>query len=97
MSVRTVDVIEDALAYADFSNSDIEAALKKHIKQLSDDLDQVGYEPSTDTEISEVELEDALNEADEASEDLEAVLEDAAASGGVDDDEEDETDGDSDA
>jgi len=96
MSVRTVDLIEDALAYADFSNTDIEASLKKHVKQLSDDLDQVGYEPSTDTETTEVELENALNEADEASEDLEAVLEDAAASGGADD-EEDETDGDSDA
>ena len=77
MSVKTTSLIEQALAYAKFSDPDLEKATLQLVKQLGEDLFESGYEASSDMENTERALEDYLNTIDEARENLSAAIKDS--------------------
>jgi S-adenosylmethionine synthetase len=59
-----------------FINDDVvKSALVDYLSQLDDDLQEVGFEPSIDTENKESELNDALNELETAAADIEEAIE----------------------
>jgi len=78
MTIKTMELITNALAYATFKDPDIEAGLKKLVNVLGDDLTEAGFEESSDTEEAGEALEDVLNAHDDADERLTAAVADAA-------------------
>jgi hypothetical protein len=90
MAQRTCGLLISVLALAVFADKDVESEATNLINQLEADLDEAGFEPSTDLEEKEQELEDLLNQLDTEREELEAVAAESGDGSDLDDDEETE-------
>jgi len=68
--------IRTALPY--LSNKEVKTAFDKFLRQLERDGDEVGFEPSTVTERAAKDIEQAINELDEASGTKKEILKEIA-------------------
>lgn len=85
---QTIQALKSAMAYAVFSNEDIESGVNNLLTELGEDLEQedATYDPGMSVERAQTTLEVALNDADEASEDLDDAIASASPEDGEDDD-----------
>jgi hypothetical protein len=74
MHLRSTQLLIAALAYATFADKDVETGARELVQQLDVDLNEAGFEPSSDTEEAENVLEEALNSVDDRSERLDAAI-----------------------
>lgn len=84
--MQFVEAVKGALAKAKFQNKDVESALDKVLDTHKQDLNDVGYEPSTDTEEAIKGLTAVLDEVDEAEASRKADLQEAVKESREDDD-----------
>jgi hypothetical protein len=68
-----------ALAYAKFDSKEVKAGLTKLVDDYDRDMEECNYEPSAATEKSEKELQETMNEVDQASEEAQEAFQAGAA------------------
>lgn len=71
---QALQKVVNGLAYAKFSNKDVEKATQELIANIGVELEEELYEPGANVEACMSSLDDALNEADETEEAVAGVI-----------------------
>jgi hypothetical protein len=81
-----IQTLRNALGYAKFKNDEIRDSTLNLVTTIGHELQTEEYEPGAAVESAQNQLEDALNNADNASEAVDIAIENAVA-GAIDTDE----------
>lgn len=85
--LHSFKVLKQALAYAKFSDKDIENGVKDILEKMGSELDNEGYEPNDEILQGTQELEDSMNNIDRDVENINDAINSAGAGDSEDEDE----------
>lgn len=74
-----VEVLGNIFGFVKFSNEELKETTSRYLKRLEDDLEEAGFESTTELDAIRDDLVDLMNEIDEDEEEAKELIEEALA------------------